>query len=205
MDSGWLAGLMGFAFAMAATPGPNNTLVTASGTVHGVVRTLPLMAGIAMGVGAIMLAVAALGSSLVMDSWAGAALRWVGVLYVLRLAWKIVSAEPKLNEPEAGKHGEAMPLSFGQGAIFQFVNPKLWVMVSGALVTYGQQAGGMGRTTLAILFALVFGLTTFISTVAWTALGACVGRLLASPRSVRAFNLAMAVLLVGSLAPVVLG
>ena len=91
-----------------------------------------------------------------------------------------------------------------QGALFQFVNPKLWVMVSGAVVIYGQAASGAGRTTLAILFASIFGLMTFISTLAWTAFGASVRRLLALRRSVRAFNVVMAALLVASLIPIVL-
>lgn len=204
MDFGWFAGLTGFAFAMAATPGPNNTMVAASGATYGVARTLPLMSGIGIGVGAIMLTVAAFGSSFVADPRVGAVLKWIGVAYLLWLAWKIAKAKPELETQSTEGSAKRAPLSFVQGALFQFVNPKLWVMVSGAVVTYGQTAGEDGRTTLALLFACVFGLTTFISTFAWSALGASVGRVLASRRAVRAFNIVMAALLVASLLPIIL-
>lgn len=203
MDFAWLAGVTGFAFAMSATPGPNNTMVAASGASYGVARSLPLMAGIGMGVAGIMLVVAAFGASLVADPRIGAALKWIGIAYLLWLAWKIAMAEP--SAPDAASAAGSKPLSFIQGALFQIVNPKLWVMVSGAVVTYGQAASGMTGYTLAVLFAFIFGFMTFISTVAWTALGASVARFLTSRRSVRIFNGVMAALLVASLIPVILG
>lgn len=202
MDFAWLAGVTGFAFAMSATPGPNNTMVAASGASYGVARSLPLMAGIGMGVAGIMLVVAAFGASLVSDPRVGAALKWIGIAYLLWLAWKIAMAEPATQDAAASTGGK--PLSFIQGALFQIVNPKLWVMVSGAVVTYGQAASGIKGYTIAILFAFIFGFMTFISTVGWTALGASVGRFLTSRRSVRIFNGVMAALLVASLIPVIL-
>lgn len=204
MDFGWLAGLIGFAFAMAATPGPNNTMATASGATYGIIRTLPLMSGIAIGVAAIMLIVAAFGASLVAKPQVGAILKWIGVAYLLWIAWKVGSAEPEPTGPDTNEQGGAGPLSFAQGAVFQLVNPKLWVMVSGAVVTYGQTSGETGRLQLAVLFAFVFGALTFASTVAWAALGAFIGGLLVSRRAIRIFNLAMAALLVASLVPIVL-
>lgn len=187
---------------MSATPGPNNTIVAASGASHGVARTLPVMAGIGMGVAAIMLAVAAFGASLVADPRVGGLLKWIGVAYLLWLAWKIATSEP--TAPDAVEPARSKPLSFVQGALFQIVNPKLWVMVGGAVVTYGQAAGGVQGLTVAILFSVIFGGMTFLSTVGWAALGASVGRFLTSRRSVRIFNGAMAALLVASLIPAIL-
>jgi len=201
MDLGWFAGLAGFALAMAATPGPNNAMVAASGASYGLARTLPLMAGIVIGVATIMLTVAAFGPSVAADAWFGPMLKWVGIAYLLWLAWRIARAEPAPRG--AGPEGGAPP-SFVQGALLQFVNPKLWMMVGGAVATYGQAAGGAGRTTLALALAAVVGAVTFVSTLAWTAFGAVAARLLASRRAVRAFNLAMAALLVASLIPIVL-
>ncbi len=201
MDFAWLAGLTGFAFAMAATPGPNNTLVAASGATYGVGRSLPLMAGIGMGVAVIMLMVGAFGTSLVVDSRVGAALKWIGVAYLLWLAWKIAAAEPTIASESESK-AEGTPLSFAQGALLQIVNPKLWVIVGGVVVTYGQAAAGAKAYTVAALFAFIFGMMTFISTLGWTVLGASIGRFLNSRRSVRVFNGVMAALLVASLIPV---
>jgi len=98
MDLAWLAGLVGFAFAMSATPGPNNTMVAASGATYGMARSMPLMSGIAFGVAAIMLAVAAFGSAVVTHPMVGAPLKWIGVVYLLWLAWKVASAEPQIKD-----------------------------------------------------------------------------------------------------------
>lgn len=203
MEFAWFAGMIGFALAMAGSPGPNNTMATASGASYGMARTLPMVSGVGFGVTAIMLVVAAFGASLVADPRVGTVLKWVGVAYLVWLAWKIARAEPKPDTPDNATR--ARPLSFVQGALFQLVNPKLWVMVSGAVVAYGQEAGEIGKTTLALLFALVFGGMTFLCTLAWAALGASLGRFLASPRAVRTFNYGMAILLMASLIPIVLG
>jgi threonine/homoserine/homoserine lactone efflux protein len=193
----------GFAFAMSATPGPNNTIVAASGASFGVARSLPLVAGIGVGVAVIMLVVAAFGTSLVAAPRIGGALKWIGVLYLLWLAWKIATA----RRADTGTAGPAKstPLSFIQGTTFQIVNPKLWVMVSGAVVTYGQSAGRADGLTVALLFAFIFGSMAFVSTMGWAALGAYVGRFLASSRSLRIFNGVMAALLVASLIPIISG
>ncbi|MBY6315795.1 LysE family translocator [Alcaligenes faecalis] len=201
MDFPWLAGVVGFAFAMSATPGPNNTIVAASGAAYGIARSMPLMTGIGLGVAGIMLVVAAFGASLVSDPRVGSLLKWIGIAYLLWLAWKIAMAEPVPQN--AVEVTGSKPLSFIQGMLFQIVNPKLWVMVSGAVVTYGQAARGITGYTVAVLFACIFGFMTFISTVGWSALGASVGRLLTSRRSVRCFNVSMAILLVASLVPAI--
>ncbi|WP_197433971.1 LysE family translocator [Agrobacterium vitis] len=201
MDLSWLAGVAAFAFAMAATPGPNNTIVTASGATYGFARTVPVMLGIASGVAAIMLVVAAFGTSMIADRRVSTALKWIGVVYLVWLAWRIGSAEPVLDDPQKERHGAGVPLTFMQGAFFQFINPKLWIMVSGAVVTYGTM-GEMGHFQLAALFAVIFGGMTFISVVAWAALGVSIRRFLASRRAVMTFNVVMASLLLTSLIPI---
>jgi len=209
MDASWLLAVAGFAVAMAGTPGPNNALVTASGANHGFRRTLPLMAGIALGVAGIMLVVAAAGASIVRDPRVAGVLTWVGVAYLLWLAWRIATAEPTLGgEGEAGAGAgaaRAKPLVCLQGALFQLVNPKLWAMVAGAVAAYGGAVEGRGALAIAAAFGIVFGLATFASVAAWTLVGVGVGRLVRTRRGMRVFNGLMAALLVASLAPIVLG
>jgi len=201
MDFAWLAGVTGFALTMAATPGPNNTIAAASGASYGVARSLPLMAGIGSGVAVIMLVVTTFGAAVVADPRVGAVLKWLGIAYLLWLAWKIAMTQTSASS--STKLARNAPLSFLQGAAFQFVNPKLWVMVSGTVVTYGQTANGLQAPSVALLFAAIFGSLSFLSTAGWATLGASVGRLLNSPRSLRVFNVVMAVLLLISLIPVV--
>jgi len=201
MDFAWLAGVTGFAFAMAATPGPNNTIAAASGASYGLARSLPLMAGIGSGVAAIMLVVVTFGSTIVAHPRVGAVLKWAGIVYLLWLAWKIATPRPAV--PNTRRSARHAPLSFFQGAALQIVNPKLWVMVSGAVVTYGQTAKGMQTSSIALLFAAIFGGLSFLSTAGWATLGASVARLLTSSRSLRIFNYVMAALLLMSLIPVI--
>lgn len=205
MDLSWVAAVSGFALAMAGTPGPNNTMLTASGANHGFYRTLPLMSGVAIGVAAIILAVAAAGSSLISDPQVRAFVKWIGFFYLLWLAWRIGSARPTQRSAGGGGAPEGKPLTFLQGALFQLVNPKLWAMVAGAVATYGGAAGGEGPFAVALTFAVIFGTATFAGAAMWTLIGVGAGRLIRTERSMRLFNRTMAALLVLSLIPVVAG
>lgn len=204
MDVVWLSGLVGFAIAVAATPGPNNTLAAASGAAHGMLRTLPLLGGIGLGVAGIMFMAAAFGTSLVARPVVVITLKWMGVIYLLWLAIRVATATPEVRNPEPGARAANPAPGLIQGALLQFVNPKLWLMVSGAVVAYAPGGRAFGAMGLAVFFALLCGGITFISAAAWALLGVTLGQALRSPRAARAFNIAMAALLVASLIPVVI-
>jgi len=205
MDAAWLMGLTGFSLALAATPGPNNTLAAAVAASHGIGRTLPLLAGIALGVSAIMFMVALFGTAVVADPVVTLVLKWSGVLYLLWLAWKVGSAEPSPPGADAGDPaGRPRPGTL-QGVLLQLINPKLWLFVSGAVVAYGPGGQALGRIGLATLLALLGGGITFASVLAWALLGSSLGSRLKSRRAMRALNITMALLLVASLIPVVIG
>ena len=199
MDWAWILAASGFAFAMAGTPGPNNTMVTASGANHGFRRTLPVAAGMGIGVAVIIFLVAAAGGPIVAEPRVHLVLKWVGVAYLLWLAWRIAHTAPA---GQAAQSSRRRPFTFFEGALLQLVNPKLWVMVAGAVVTYGRDAAADLAVPLA--FALIFGGATVLSTVAWTWVGVGAARFIGSERSLRRFNRGMALLLVLSLVPVVL-
>ena len=193
---------------MSATPGPNNAMVTASGATWGFRRTLPHMPGVALGFPA-MLAAVALGAGGVLRArpWLHEALRWAGAAYLLWLAWKIGAAEPEPPGKQArgpGRSGGSRPFSFTQAALFQWVNPKAWVIALGAVAAY-TRAAGSGLAAQAAVLALVFLLVRLPTVALWTVVGVGAARVLRTRRALRAFNLAMAALLVLSLAPMVLG
>lgn len=199
MTVGWMTAVICFAFAMAATPGPNNTIVASSGATHGFMASVPYNIGIGIGLAVIMFAVAAFGVSIISHPTVALVLKWVGVTYLLWLAFKIATSKPALASDAA----PTAPLTFIQGVLFQFVNPKIWIMVSGAVVTYGAAAKGLGPIGLGILFAALFGVITVACTLGWTGLGAALRRILSTPFKVRIFNSGMATLLLASLVPVV--
>ncbi len=99
------------------------------------------------------------------------------------------------------KPGEAGrgPLTFWQGAMFQWVNVKGWVAVIGTITAYAEIARFPLNIVLQVLIFLVMG-TASITT--WTLFGSALRPWLTSERSVRVFNIAMAVLLLASLYPV---
>ena len=196
MDWAWILAATGFAFAMAGTPGPNNTMVTASGANHGFRRTLPVAVGMGAGVAAIIFAVAAAGGTIVSEPRVHLVLKWVGVAYLLWLAWRIATAPVGVT----GEGDRRRPFTFVEGALLQLVNPKLWVMVAGAVVAYGGRVDG--GLAVPAAFAIIFGGATLASTLAWAGIGVGAGRFLAGERSLRLFNRVMALLLVLSLLPV---
>jgi len=199
MTIAWLIAVISFAFAMGITPGPNNTLVASSGATYGFRASLPYNAGIGIGTAVIMFMVAAFGASVVSHPTVELILKWVGISYLLWLAFKIATAKPNMGNGDT----DSRPLSFLQGITFQFINPKIWIMITGAVVTYGTSVRGLSPMELAILFSALFGIITVGCTLTWTTLGVSLRRILSSSRAIRIFNGAMATLLVASLIPMV--
>lgn len=194
MAANILLALMGFCLVTSATPGPNNMMLMASGVNFGLRRTVPHMLGVALGFGA-MVAILGLGlDRIVMGSAAlAAALKWLSLAYVLWLAWRIATAAPPSPGAAPGR-----PLGFLAAAAFQWVNPKAWAMGLGALSAYSAGVGGP------LVVAAVFVLVNLPVVAAWAAAGQGLQGLLSRPARLRAFNAAMAVLLVMSMLPVVL-
>lgn len=192
----FLGPLVTFAVATSMTPGPNNVMITASGANFGFVRSIPHMLGVAIGFMA-MIAGIGLGLGEAFDRFPALheILRYGGAAYLLYLAWRIATAAPMTAD---ARPAATRPLSFVQAALFQWVNPKGWMMAVGALGAYTTVGGDFILETLAI--ALVFGAVGLPSVALWALLGVGIGRLLQAPWALRAFNVTMAVLLVASLA-----
>ncbi len=184
-----------FAFVSSITPGPNNAMLLASGVNYGFRRTLPHIAGISLGC-MVMLVLVGLGLGEVFASLPQfyAVLRYVGAAYLLWLAWTIARAGPM-----ADRASERRPLTFWQAAAFQWVNPKAWIIVVGAVSTYAPQDDLVQNI---IVLALLLGLVNAPSLCVWAGFGTVLRRYLSQPANVQRFNVAMALLLVLSLLPV---
>lgn len=194
--AGWLASSVGFAVAMSATPGPNNTLAAASGANFGLRRTLPQVMGVAIGFPVMLVAVAIGAEALLHDfPQFQAVLRWVGAAWLLWLAWQLATAPVDAVETSA-----ARPMRFWEAAAFQWANPKAWTAAAGAGLAYTG-----GETQRALLLGLIFAAAALPCLLAWAGLGAAVGPALRRrPGAFRRFNQAMALLLALSVVPVLL-
>ncbi|WMW04378.1 LysE family translocator [Pseudomonas entomophila] len=184
-----------FAFVSSITPGPNNTMLLASGVNFGVRRTIPHALGISVGFMVLVLAVG-LGLGEVFKAWPPlySILRYAGAAYLLYLAWKIATSGPMSGDTASGRK----PLGFWGAAAFQWVNPKAWVMAVGAITTYTPAQGYVFNV---IIIAAVFALVNLPSVGIWVMFGSALRNLLRNPRAVVLFNVLMAVLLVISLYP----
>ncbi len=202
IDLAWYASALAFAVSMSATPGPNNTMVTASGANWGFRRTVPHIMGVAVGFPAMLLAVS-LGAGEVLRSrlWLHDGLRWIGVAYLLWLAYHIAMTEPA---PPGDDRKGGRPIGFSRAALFQWVNPKAWVIAAGAVVTY-TTATGDALMRQAVVLAVIFAVVTLFSCSLWTMAGVGASRLLRTRASLRWFNRALAGLLVLSLLPLLQG
>jgi threonine/homoserine/homoserine lactone efflux protein len=190
-----LGPLVTFAVATSVTPGPNNVMITASGANFGFGRSVPHILGIVAGF-MIMIVAVGLGLGQVFERLPvlHEVLRYGGALYLLYLAWRIATAAPARADVLPSS---ARPFTFLQAALFQWVNPKGWMMAVGALSTYTTVGGDFPAETLTI--AVVFGAIGLPSVALWALLGVGIGRMLQTPWALRAFNVTTALLLVGSL------
>lgn len=189
------AGML-FALVTTITPGPNNTMLLASGVNFGFRRTMPHLFGISIGVAILMLSVGfGLGAVFKRIPLLYTLLEAASVAYLLYLAWRIgTSGEVKANG------GKPRPMTFIEAAAFQWINPKAWMMVLTAATTIRLSADyGMNAAWMAVLFMLI-GLPCISL---WAAFGLGLRRFLSNPRALRLFNVTMAALLILSLYPLV--
>ena len=194
MTTALLWALCVFCFVASVTPGPNNLMLMTSGVNFGPRRTMPHLLGVCLGF-TLMVALVGFGLAGLFARWPVllAALKWIGAVYMLWLAWKIANASPV--KPGAGG---GRPMTFLGAVAFQWVNPKAWIIGVTAVATYTVPSDFV-RTVL--LVATVFGLTSLFATGSWMFFGSVLRRMLQRPFALRAFNLTMAALLVASLYP----
>ncbi len=93
------------------------------------------------------------------------------------------------------------PWSFLQAAAFQWINPKAWVMSVGIAAPF---VDGGSPVRHALAAAAVFAVAGVLSTHAWAAFGAVMGRFLGQGLRLRLFNLAMAALILMGVAALLL-
>lgn len=183
-----------FAVATSATPGPNNAMIAASAAAHGVRATVPHLFGINLGFG-VMLALVGLGLSgpLAASPLLHGILRWVGGAWMLWIALSIARSAVLTDAPARP------PMGFLGAALFQWVNPKAWVIAVAMTATYTVPAEPL--VTQVLTLAGLFTLIGMPSTLLWSLIGAGAARVLRTPGQLRGFNLAMAALLALSVVP----
>ena len=184
-----------FGFITAFTPGPNNTLLMAQGINFGFRRTLPLIMGVAIGF-PFMIGCVGLGLGKIFDIYPMlyTIMKYAGAAYMLWLAWKIANSKPAVE----GEAAVGQPMSFFQGAAFQWINPKAWIMSVTALSAYTVATNYYLGVAIVVGTFVVMGLS---SASTWAMFGVGLRHVLNDLKYFRVINLALALLLVVSLVP----
>ena len=192
-----LLALIGFVLVMTGTPGPNNLMLLTSGANFGFRRSLPHILGITVGCQILLIAVAlGLGQVLVRYPSAALALKVLCGLALMYLVWMLV--RPVRVLPSTGEITVARPLSFWQAVMFQWVNPKAWMMMITAFATYTQPAAMTSSILIICGLFIVVGMPCISI---WNLFGASLKKLLQQPGRARVFNISMAAVLLGSMYP----
>lgn len=188
------AALVGFAFVSSVTPGPNNMMLLASGVNFGFRRTVPHMLGIGFGFASLLLGVGfGLGALLSAFPPLHLALKLAGGAYLLYLAWRIASSRTLAEAGSASR-----PMSFGEAAAFQWINPKAWVMAVTAMAIYTSPEAPVLSV---LLVATAFALVNVPSVSVWAGFGTALRGWLSDPGRLRWFNVTMGLLLAATLWP----
>jgi threonine/homoserine/homoserine lactone efflux protein len=184
--------LFTFAGIAAWTPGPNNTLLLASGINYGFRRTVPMILGVAIGF-PFMIGIVGLGLGKVFEFYPAiyTALKYMGSAYMLWLAYKIL-----VSRPTDGGGKNSQPLTFAQAALFQWVNPKAWVIAATVNSAYTTAAAYYTGVSTIVGTFVFMGIT---SASAWALFGSSLRHLLDDPRHYRIINALLAAGLVFSI------
>ncbi|MBM2886434.1 LysE family translocator [Chromobacterium phragmitis] len=177
--------LLSYVALMSITPGPNNLMLASSGVNFGFRRTLPHMLGISLGCALQVFIVAMLLAQMLgwLETWR-LPLAVAGSVYLLWLSWTLAMA----GLPEG--RAQARPLGFVGAAMFQWLNPKAWVMVLNASILF-MPAKADGRMAAALLLALVFAVVNLPCISVWAWGGEKLRRWLQRPEALLVYNLSM--------------
>ncbi len=189
-----------FALASTMTPGPNNIMLLSSGLTFGYKRTIPHALGINFGFPVMVICVGlGVGKLFEVFPFVYTVLKVVGISYLFWMAWHIANTK---GSP-ATQNKNDKPFTFFQAALFQWVNPKAWVVAitsTAAFITDHQIAFIQVMT-----IACIFFFCGILSTNSWSLGGVMLKKFIQNERFVKIFNITMAILIVGSILPFVFG
>jgi len=185
-------------FVMYATPGPNNSILTASGIKFGFIRSIPNIIGISSGHGVqLALVCFGLGSLFTQFPILLEILKYIGACYLLYLAWKMFgSLNISITEEKSS------PLKYHEAILFQFVNPKAWVIcITAVSVFYPENVNLIIGTLFLVIMSTIINLP---SVSMWAFGGSIIRRYLSNKKLKTIIEWILAILLLGTAISIVL-
>lgn len=184
-----------FAVSGSFTPGPNVLMIAASGANFGWRRSMPVYWGVVLGFGFMLLAVA-FGLGTLFERWPvlHTVLKFGGAAYMVWLGLRIAMT----RYPPDTRRASGEPIGFVAAALFQWVNPKAWIVAVGAVAAFTRP--DMQAWVQALGLTAVFEACSLASCALYLGGGVAIGRLLSSSLAFRLFNLFMGGLTIASVA-----
>jgi threonine/homoserine/homoserine lactone efflux protein len=173
-------------FVAAGSPGPSVAALVARVISKGARDVLPFLSAMWLGE-AIWLTCAVAGLAAIAETfhYAFVAIKWLGVCYLLYLAWKMWFASPD-SDGEALPEAQSPTKLFLAGMTVTLGNPKI-MMFYVALLPAIIDLGAVTLTGWAELVVTMFVVLVAID-LAWVFLASRARRFLRSPRAVRIAN-----------------
>ena len=179
--------LYAFVFFGLFSPGPNVILLTSSGARFGFRPTLPHLFGVVIGVG-ITSALTGLGIGALLLKWP--VLEWT--LKIISAAWIMWMAYRLWQSRPGQMNDDDRPFTLIQAILFQWVNPKVWIVALAAASAY---ASDLPLHLEALRLGSAFsGINLFVC-LFWSSTGALLAYLLTTPTAWKIFTRTMAVAL----------
>lgn len=191
--------LLLFAIASTGTPGPNNMMIMTSGLNFGVQRSIPHWLGIISGVPVMMFMLGfGLNQVFKLYPFAFTLVKILGCSYLLYLAYKISRMKVSTDKTQIGQE----PMTYIQALLFQWVNPKAWVMCIGAIAAFTVQDEHLLPQIAIIAATFMFVGAGCVGT--WMTAGKLLQNLIKNEAHQQRFNTAMGALLAISVVPMML-
>nr|WP_206701425.1 LysE family transporter [Cytobacillus firmus] len=186
-----------YVFVTSFTPGPNNIMAMVFANRFGLRNTIRFCLGVSAGFFVIMILCSYF--NLLLHQYIPRVeliMTIIGVIYMLFLAFKIMTSKSDDPNHKDGKHN-----GFLIGMLLQFINPKgiLYgvTVISTFILPYHTSHASL------IFFSILLAFVGFLSTFCWSVFGSVFQTFLAKYRN--QFNVIMALLLVYSAGTVLVG
>ena len=177
-------------FVMYVTPGPNNSILTASGIKFGFFRSVPNIFSIPTGHG-LQLALVCLGLGSLFTTFPILLdiLRYVGAAYILYLAYKMFGSVNVTSSEDKSR-----PLKYYEAILFQFVNPKAWVIcITAVSLFYPEKENLFVGTVFMVIMSTVINIP---SISIWAYGGSVIRQYLNNVKLKKFIELVLAILLI---------
>lgn len=193
MTNQWVFSFLIFALSMSISPGPNNLMIMATATTFGWRKTISQILAVSLGFLS-LLALAIFGVAEIVHRVpvVYTALKVMGIVYLLYLAFKILKSAKTIESPSLIK-----PYSFIEIFGFQFANPKGWMMAMSTAATFFP--AGISSVHFAVASGLLFTAVNLFSNSVWAIFGVVLAQILNTPNKMRVFNWVVAMMLVLSI------